>query len=306
LRDPVVAIREVDAEKLEFVLKGTHQSVANALRRVMLSWVPTMAIELVGIEENTSVLNDEFIAHRLGLIPLVSGPVVNKFKTDAEWGDMEWGEVGMMAQDFPNEVNFTLDVHNTEEGQLVVTSNHLNLDRQFPNIRPKDYQAGSRTGGIVIVRLGPGQGIKLTATARKGIGKDHAKFQPVATAVFQYKPEIRINQGLADTLTEKQREQFLASDPNGIFRVNNMTKQIEVVDEGEKYKYDGECIKFAEEIGKPGLVDIRPKMDEFVFRVEPVGQHNARVCVDLMMQEFRKKLEGLKRHVEMAVREAEG
>lgn len=35
-----------------------------------------------------------------------------------------------------------------------------------------------------------GQELKLKAIVRKGLGKDHAKWIPVATAVFQYVPEV--------------------------------------------------------------------------------------------------------------------
>jgi DNA-directed RNA polymerase subunit D len=59
-----------DSEKISIKLKGVPLQYANALRRVCLNGVPVFAIDTVDIISNTSVLPDEGLAHRLGLIPI--------------------------------------------------------------------------------------------------------------------------------------------------------------------------------------------------------------------------------------------
>jgi DNA-directed RNA polymerase alpha subunit len=70
---PSVEVTDVIAdEEVRLRLRNVDISMANAIRRVMISEVPTLAVELVEMEGNTSCLVDEMIAHRLGLVPLPS------------------------------------------------------------------------------------------------------------------------------------------------------------------------------------------------------------------------------------------
>jgi DNA-directed RNA polymerase II subunit RPB3 len=77
-RMPSIKVTELLKYSVKFELYNTDLAIANALRRIMISEVPTMAIDLVEVKENTSALHDEMIAHRLGLIPLYS-PNINQF-----------------------------------------------------------------------------------------------------------------------------------------------------------------------------------------------------------------------------------
>jgi DNA-directed RNA polymerase alpha subunit len=65
-------------DDLEFDLVGVDAPIANALRRIMIAEIPTMAIERVNMYDNTSIIQDEVLAHRLGLIPVQADP--NQFK----------------------------------------------------------------------------------------------------------------------------------------------------------------------------------------------------------------------------------
>lgn len=75
LRERVrVDIVEDSEAEVVFDLVGVDAPIANALRRILLAEVPTMAIDTVMIHNNTSIIHDEVLAHRLGLIPLNADP----------------------------------------------------------------------------------------------------------------------------------------------------------------------------------------------------------------------------------------
>merc|ERR1712153_61836 len=63
-------------------------SSANAFRRILLAEVPTMAIEKVLITDNTSIIHDEVLAHRLGLVPIFADPNDFQYKSaDKDYDD---------------------------------------------------------------------------------------------------------------------------------------------------------------------------------------------------------------------------
>ncbi|KAI5075681.1 hypothetical protein GOP47_0009757 [Adiantum capillus-veneris] len=174
-------------------------------------------------------------------------------------------------------VEFTLNVKCTSDQTLDVTSHDLVAsDQQYP-VYPvgflehtdyssfEDDQEPPERRGILIVKLRRGQELKLRAIARKGIGKDHAKWSPAATITFQYEPEIHINEALMETLSLEGKKEWVESCPTKVFEVDPNTHQVVVVD-AEAYAYDDEVIKKAEAMGKPDI--LKTKLDSVRLSME--------------------------------------
>jgi len=171
-----IRIVECDRNKIEFVVDGATPALINALRRVIIAEVPTLAIEDVIFYENSSALYDEIIAHRLGLIPLTtdlrSFNLPEKCKCNGKGCSL-------------CRVTFFLE----KEGEGVVYSG--DLKSEDPKVKPV-YE------NIPIVKLGKGQKISLEAIAILGRGRDHAKWSPAANCYFKYYPKISIDEKKCD------------------------------------------------------------------------------------------------------------
>jgi len=144
-----------DEKKISIKLKGVTLQYANALRRICLNGVPIYAIDTVDMIENSSVLADEGITHRLGLIPL---------KTDLSRSD-----------ESDSRIMLTLDSGDDTETGRTVTSAELSSDDKV--VKPSSDQ-------IPIVQLAPGQRLKFEAYARLGKGTEHAKWNSSNIAVL--------------------------------------------------------------------------------------------------------------------------
>ncbi|KAK4742325.1 hypothetical protein SAY87_000326 [Trapa incisa] len=289
-RFPKIRIREMKDDYVKFELRDTDASMANALRRVMLVEVPTIAIDLVEIEVNSSVLNDEFIAHRLGLIPLTSERAMNmRFSRDCDACDGD-GQCEFCSVEFHLRAKCMTDQTLDVTSKDLISSDHTVIPVDFSDSAGFD---SSEQRGIIIVKLRRGQELRLRAIARKGIGKDHAKWSPAATVTFMYEPEIHINEDLMESLTLDEKRSFVESSPTKVFDIDPNTHQVVVVDR-EAYTYDDEVLKKAEAMGKSGLVEIYAKEDSFIFTVESTGVIKASQLVLNAIEILKQKLDAVR------------
>lgn len=172
-----IELVEIFPNSVKFILSDVSLAFANAIRRLALAEVPSLVIEDVYVLRNTSPLFDEFIAHRLGLIPL---------KYDVDDLDLNFrdkcdcGGIGcnlctvtlMLSKETDNQTNavvYSGDLVSAQEGVEPITTK------------------------IPIVKLGPNQALELECMAQLGIGKEHAKWQPVSAMGYQKFPILEIN-----------------------------------------------------------------------------------------------------------------
>jgi len=165
---------------LSMLIEGTNSAFMNALRRIAISEVPTMAIDEVVIIENSSPLHDEFLSHRIGLIPLRTDLDTYNLPENCECKS----EFGCNLC----RVSLALEVE-AEDHKLTVYSGDMKSEN--PDITPV-------VNGIPIVKLAPEQRIRLEAYARLGKGKDHAKWQPVSKCAYKYVPLVKVDDKLCD------------------------------------------------------------------------------------------------------------
>ena len=147
-----------DDHKISVKLKGVPIQYANALRRVCLNGVPIFAIDTVDIIENSSVLPDEGLAHRLGLIPI---------KTDlTRFNEPSKCDCQSESGCSNCRVMLVLDSGDSDVTRTILSNE---LSSEDDSIKPTSDK-------ISIVQLTQGQRIKVECYARLGRGTEHAKW----------------------------------------------------------------------------------------------------------------------------------
>jgi DNA-directed RNA polymerase II subunit RPB3 len=307
--------------------------MANTLRRIMIAEVPTLAIDLVEFHENSTVLNDEYIAHRLGLIPLryISPEHADSLKvmggSDCQEAFLTHRECVCYEHCPRCSVEFDLDVSykipikgggggaggDGDDGEddvlapLTVTSRDLisNNDSVQPaHFLSDDEQDEAQDEGIAIVKMGPGQRLKIKCIARLGISKEHAKWCPVAVATYRFWPDIMINQeAIMSQLTTEQKQSLVDCCPDRILELDEVTGEIHAVENAWDICTYTEDLEYAQRALKKrpeddDFVRVTQQMDKFVFNVESTGALDAEEIVLGALRVLRKRLNYLAQELE--------
>ncbi|KAL0953641.1 hypothetical protein HGRIS_004845 [Hohenbuehelia grisea] len=293
-----VKVQRLSQKSIDFDLVCVDASIANAFRRIIIAEVPTVCFEFVYVFNNTSVVVDEILAQRIGLVPLNVDPDVMLRRTD--------------PSDQPTDRNtlvFKLKVaceHNpaapkgaTAPSQLYINhevlSGHLQWEpvgeqeSVFENNPPRPTNPN-----IVLTKLRPGQAVEMDLHAVKSVGKDHAKYSPVATASYRLLPHIILNpeKPIPPHLAEKFQKCFSP----GVIRVDPVTKAVSIDPVGVRNdSVSREVLRHPEFEGRVELKRIR---DFFLFNIESEGPYAPEQLLPEAIKVMREKLDTIRKAAE--------
>ncbi|AFZ70311.1 DNA-directed RNA polymerase, alpha subunit/40 kD subunit [Caldisphaera lagunensis DSM 15908] len=174
-----VDILDFNNNRITVYLEGFPIAFGNALRRLVLSDVPTMAVDYVYFYDNDTSVYDEIIAHRLGLLVLKSDDAIHKYGLPENCAGKSETDTNCYTQ-----IVLEKELSNDSGSGIYVKASDLKFS---------DASIKPAYPDTPIVYLAPGQRIHLVAYARLGRGKEHGKWSPASASVLQYTTLVDIN-----------------------------------------------------------------------------------------------------------------
>eukprot|EP00941_MAST-03F_sp_MAST-3F-sp1_P002843 g2843.t1 len=269
-------------EHCEFDLIGVNAAIANALRRIMIAEVETVAIDKVLFRNNTGIMQDEVFAHRLGLLPIKFNPkhlrrVTGRdctatdlntlvFKLDVTCTEEDLKKAAKDAGGVPEGAS----LHRSVYARDLVWIPQGNQETQFgEGEKPKFVYPD-----ILLTKLSLGQSIQCEIHAQRGMGKVHAKWSPAATVTYRMLPEVQIVKPIEGELARELKKR----DVTNVFRLvedSNAKGGIKaVVSDVRNCTMSRECMRENNELAES--IKLSRRTNHFIFSVESAGQISAR------------------------------
>uniref|UniRef100_A0A914ZMC3 DNA-directed RNA polymerase RpoA/D/Rpb3-type domain-containing protein n=2 Tax=Parascaris univalens TaxID=6257 RepID=A0A914ZMC3_PARUN len=214
-------INESDDEMtLEFDVIHVEAPIANAMRRILLAEVPTMAFEKIYLYQNTSIIQ----------MPLTKVIGINETGVDVDEeppGDPKRNlifELKVSCKRKPNAPKSATDPQEIFDNAVVYSKSFewIPIGDQATSL---PYAPNMVHDDILVAKLRPGQEIEARCHCVKGIGRDHAKFSPVATASYRLLPDIVIKGKFSGEDAERIKDSFsdgvIAIDADGFAYVKD-------------------------------------------------------------------------------------
>lgn len=249
-----IQILDKTTSSITFLVEGIRSDLAGEMRRVMLSEIPTMAIEWVDFKKNDSALQDEIIANRLGQVPLTYDKEAYSLPEECKCG----GKGCSRCQ-----VKLTLK----KEGPCVVYSGDLKI---------RDKNVNPVFDKIPIVKLYENQELEFLATAQLGRGKDHMKWQG---AVVGY---INVPNFSITVKNRKEMEKYIKICPKHLIK---KSKNKLVITKPFECNMCMQCVEASN-----GDIKIEPLKDSFIFNVETASGLKPDEIVLFAVETIEKKL----------------